>query len=192
MADARVPLFERLPGIYPVRDAEQSPPGQLQAYLGVVEPVLGEVHRSIEQLYHDLFIETCDDWVVPYIGDLLGTSHLSGDPWTLRADVAGTIALRRRKGTLAAIERLTYNLTRWGVHAVELRDTLAWCQHLNHQRPDAHGDPPQARPGAGGTGSAPPSAPAAGTRPRSPWPGPAGSRRAPPPPPARPASPSSR
>lgn len=147
MADARVPLFERLPGIYPVRDAEQSPPGQLQAYLGVVEPVLGEVHRSIEQLYHDLFIETCDDWVVPYIGDLLGTSHLSGDPWTLRADVAGTIALRRRKGTLAAIERLTYNLTRWGVHAVELRDTLAWCQHLNHQRPDAHGDPPQARPG---------------------------------------------
>jgi hypothetical protein len=147
MAETRVPLFERLPGIYPVRDAEQNPPGQLRAYLGVVEPVLGEIHRSIEQLYHDLFIETCDDWVVPYIGDLLGTSHLSGDPWTLRADVAGTLALRRRKGTLAAIERLTYNLTRWGVHAVELRDTLAWCQHLNHQRPDAGGDPPQAEPG---------------------------------------------
>jgi hypothetical protein len=147
MAQTRVPLFERLPGIYPVRDAEQDPPGQLQAYLGVVEPVLGEVHRSIEQLYNDLFIETCDDWVVPYIADLLGTSHLSGDAWTLRADVAGTIALRRRKGTLAAIERLTYNLTRWGVHAVELRDTLAWCQHLNHQRPDAGGDPPYGRAG---------------------------------------------
>lgn len=147
MAETRVPLFDRLPGIYPVRDAEQDPPGQLQAYLGIVEGVLGEVHRSIEQLYADLFIETCDDWVVPYIGDLLGTSHLSGDPWTLRADVAGSIALRRRKGTLAAIERLTYELTQWGVHAVELRDTLAWCQHLNHQRPDAGGRPPQARPG---------------------------------------------
>jgi hypothetical protein len=147
MAETRVPLFDRLPGIYPVRDAEQDPPGPLQAYLGVVEGVLGEVHRGIEQLYHDLFIESCDPWVIPYIGDLLGTSPLSGDPWTLRADVADTIALRRRKGTLAAIERLTFGLTRWAVHAVELRDTLAWCQHLNHQRPDAGGRPPQARPG---------------------------------------------
>jgi hypothetical protein len=149
MAETRVPLYERLPGIYPVRDQEQNPPGQLRAYLGVVEGVLGEVHRGIEQLYRDLFIETCDDWVVPYLGDLLGTSHLTGDPWTLRADVAGTIALRRRKGTLAAIERLTHNLTRWGVHAVELRNTLVWCQHLNHQRPDAGGDPPYAEPGVG-------------------------------------------
>ena len=148
MADKRVPLYERLPEIYPVRDAEQSPPWQLRAFLGVVEPVLGEVHRGIERLYHDLFIETCDDWVVPYIGDLLGITPLAGgDPWTLRADVADAIALRRRKGTLAGIERLTWNLTRWAVRAVEMRETLAWCQHLNHQRPDAGGDPPYARPG---------------------------------------------
>ena len=45
------------------------------------------IHANIESLYHDLFIETCDDWVIPYSGDLLGTSHLKGDPWTLRADV---------------------------------------------------------------------------------------------------------
>lgn len=141
MAAPRVPLYERLPEIYRIRDQEQQQPDQLKAYLALVERAFGAVHENIEQLYHDLFIETCDDWVIAYLADLLGTSHLSGDPWTLRADVADTIALRRRKGTLGAIELLTFNLTRWGVHAVELRESLAWQQHLNHQRPDAGGAP---------------------------------------------------
>ncbi len=145
-ADARVLLYDRLPEIYRVEDAQQVPPHPLRAYLGLVEGVFGDIQENIESLYHDLFIETCDDWVIPYIGDLLGTSHLAGDPWTLRADVANTIALRRRKGTLGAIEWLTYSLTKWGVHATELRTDLAWSQHLNHQRPDAGGLPPYSLP----------------------------------------------
>ncbi|MGB3135410.1 MAG: hypothetical protein WBB18_01280 [Nodosilinea sp.] len=138
----RVPLYDRLPQIYRIRDAEQSPPGQLQHYLATIEAVFGDIHANIEALYHDFFIDTCDEWVIPYIGDLLGTSHLKGDARTLRADVADTIALRRRKGSLEAIERLAYNLTVWGVHGVELRENLLWNQHLNHQRPDAGGAPP--------------------------------------------------
>src|SRR5690242_2080306 len=135
----RVPLYERLPEIYRIRDAELEPAGQLRAYLALVEEAFGAVHESIESLYHDLFIETADDWVIPYIGDLLGSSHLAGDPWTLRADVADTVALRRRKGTLGAIELLTFDLTGWGVHCLELRERLVWLNHLNHQRPDAGG-----------------------------------------------------
>ncbi|HFE43908.1 MAG TPA: hypothetical protein ENJ18_00225 [Nannocystis exedens] len=65
---------------------------------------------------------------------MLGTSHLSGDPLTVRADLADTIALRRRKGTLGAIERLVYDLSGYGVHAVELRERLVWAQHLAHLR----------------------------------------------------------
>ncbi|WP_017296926.1 phage tail protein [Nodosilinea nodulosa] len=142
----RVPLYDRLPQIYHVRDAEQSPPGQLQHYLATVEVVFGDIHANIEALYHDFFIDTCDEWVIPYIGDLLGVSPLKGEARTLRADVADTVALRRRKGTLGAIERLTYNLTGWGVHGVELRENLLWNQHLNHQRPDAGGAPPYGLP----------------------------------------------
>src|SRR6185369_11602195 len=142
MTTPRVPLFQRLPEIYRIKDAEQFPPDQLRDYLALVEDVFGAIHENIESLYHDLFIEFCDDWVIPYLGDLLGTSHLRGDSWTLRADVADTIALRRRKGTLSAIELLTYDLTEWGVHCVELRENLIWNQHLNHQRPDDGGRPP--------------------------------------------------
>jgi len=138
----RVPLFERLPEIYRTRDAEQAPPDQLRAYLAAIEHVFGALHENVGRLYEDFFIDTCEEWVIPYLADLLGTSHLKGDPRTLRADVADTIALRRRKGTLGAIERLAVNLTGWACRAVELRENLGWSQHLNHQRPDAGGKPP--------------------------------------------------
>lgn len=142
MSAPRVPLFERLPEIYRTRDAEQTPANQLRAYLAAIEGSFGALHDDIAQLYEDLFIDTCDDWVIPYLADLLGTTHLKGEPRTLRADVADTIALRRRKGTLGAIERLGVNLTGWACRAVELRENLGWSQHLNHQRPDAGGEPP--------------------------------------------------
>lgn len=73
MSTPRLPLYERLPEIYRLRDAGQSPPGQLEAYLGLIDEVLRAVRDDTEGLYHNQFIETCDDWVVPYIGDLLGT-----------------------------------------------------------------------------------------------------------------------
>jgi hypothetical protein len=146
MTIPRVPLFQRLPEVYRIKDAEQFPPDQLRDYLGLVEEVFGAIHENIESLYHDLFIEFCDDWAIPYIGDLLGTSHLKGESWTLRADIADTIALRRRKGTIGAIELLTYDLTGWGVHCIELRENLIWNESLNHQRPDDGGPPPYRDP----------------------------------------------
>ena len=143
----RVPLYERLPEIYLIRDAEQTPPDQLRAFLAAVEQAFGAIHENIEALYHDLFVDTCDDWVVPYLADLLGTTHLKGEPRTLRRDVADTIALRRRKGTLSALERLAANLTDWPCRCVELFQNAAWSQHLNHQRPDMGGAPPYGAPG---------------------------------------------
>lgn len=135
-------LFERLPEVYRQRDAEQSPPGQLEALVDALDSVFSALRDRVEQQYDDLFIEICDDWVVPYIADLVGTSHLKGDPRTLRADVARTVYHRRRKGTLGAIESQAFALSGWAAHAVELRDRLAWNMHLNHLRPDAGGASP--------------------------------------------------
>lgn len=142
MSSPRLRLFERLPEIYRLRDAEQSPPGQLEAYVNVLDEVMRALRDHVEQSYHDQFIETCDDWVIAYLADLVGTTHLAGDPWTLRADVARTVFHRGRKGTLGAIESLSFTLTGWAAHAVEMRERLVWTQHLNHQRPDAGGVPP--------------------------------------------------
>ena len=142
MSTPRLPLFQRLPEIYRIRDLEQSPPSQLEAFVGVLDEINSALRDDIEALYSDFFIETCNPWVIPYIADLVGTSHLSGDPHDLRADVARTVRNRRRKGTLGAIESVVHALSGWAVHAVEMRERLVWAQHLNHQRPDAGGVPP--------------------------------------------------
>lgn len=135
----RVSLYEKLPAIYRLEDAKQSPPYQLKAFVEALEELFSEVHQDIEALYHNFFIDTCDPWTIPYLGDLVGASPLAGDARTLRADVAETVALRRRKGTLESIDRLATALTGWPTQVVELRERLAWFQHLNHFRPDAGG-----------------------------------------------------
>ena len=62
-------LYDLLPAIYRIRDAEQG--YALKAMLAVMEQQLDAVEGDIDQLYRNWFIETCDEWVVPYIGDLL-------------------------------------------------------------------------------------------------------------------------
>lgn len=131
----QVSIYERLPEIYRTKDSEQNPPYQLKNYLELVENIYSEIHNNIEKLYNDFFIENCSDWAIPYIGDLFGKSYLKGESTTLRADIYDTISLNRRKGTLGALEQLVFDLTRWGVHGVELRENLLWNQNLNHQRP---------------------------------------------------------
>ncbi len=138
----RKSLYQQLPEFYRIKDGEHRPAQQLEAYMGVLDEVMAGMRDNINALYHDFFIETCDDWLIPYMADELGVSHLAGDPWTLRADVARTVFHRRRKGTLGAIESLSHTLTGWAAHAVESRERLGWNQHLNHQRSDAGGQPP--------------------------------------------------
>ena len=93
----RIVLYERLPALYRQRDEEQAPPHQLKAYLEIFEKIFGEIHENIESLYNDLFIETCGDWAIPYIGNLYGVSCPKGDPWSRRKCVAEAIRSRRRK-----------------------------------------------------------------------------------------------
>ena len=60
------------------------------------------LEENVEQLYDDQFIETCADWVAPYIGDLIGYRPLHGvarrKVASPRAEVANTIALSPPQG----------------------------------------------------------------------------------------------
>jgi hypothetical protein len=140
-------LYELLPAIYRVRDAEKGYP--LRALMRVIGEQVNILEDDIAQLYDNWFIETCEDWVVPYIGDLIGylPVHEAGEPQdastprerlrnrilTPRKDVARTIGYRRRKGTLALLEELADSTAGWPARAVEFYKLLGWTQHLNHQ-----------------------------------------------------------
>jgi hypothetical protein len=132
-------LYALLPAFVRLRDQTQGG-GALQALIGVIAEQAQVVSAGLDQLYDDQFIETCAPWVVPYIGDLIGFTPLQplgpGQPAATRAEVADTIGYRRRKGTLAMLEQLCFDVTGWPCMAVEYFDRLAAAQYVrNHVRP---------------------------------------------------------
>lgn len=138
-------LYELLPVIYRQRDEERGQP--LRALLRVIGEQVEVVEEEIDQLYDNWFIETCDGWVVPYIGDLVGFQlvHEAGQPGDVRTaegraldrilvprrEVAHTIAARRRRGTLALLEELARDVAGWPARAVEFYRGLGVTQAIN-------------------------------------------------------------
>src|SRR5262249_26860717 len=143
-------LYKLLPAVYRMRDADQRYP--LQALLRVIAEQVDVVEDDVQQLYEDWFIETAEDWVVPYIAALIGYRPVSdagqdGEVTTTegralnrvlipRREVANTIAYRRRKGTLALLELLANDVAGWPARAVEFFKLLGWNQNINHLHPE--------------------------------------------------------
>ena len=131
-------LIDLLPAVYRVRDAAQGNP--LTTLLGVIQTEVDRLRDDITGLYQNWFIETCDEWVVPYIGQLLGVQGISATGnagFSQRGFVANTIGYRRSKGTAAVLERLGHDITGWSAHAVEFFELLQGTQYINHVRPSA-------------------------------------------------------
>ena len=139
-------LYRNLPAIYRIRDAEHGYP--LQALLRTISEQVNLVEDDIAHLYDNWFIETADDWAVPYIADLLGfrPAASAGTPsQTLdaegralnrvlvpRREIANLIRNRRRKGTIALLEDLARDVAGWPARAVEFFKLLDRAQQLNH------------------------------------------------------------
>ena len=130
-------LYSLLPAIYRLRDAQQGEP--LKAVISVIAEQVEVIEEDLSQLYDDQFIETCADWAIPYIGDLVGLRSAGGfspDSSIPRSEVANAISLRRRKGTASALEELAHSSTGWPARVVEYFRLLATTQHMNHIRPE--------------------------------------------------------
>lgn len=135
-----IPLIELLPQHLRNRDAAEG--HALEALMGLLGEELAEVERDLDQLYDNWFIETCEPWVIPYIGALIGARPMRsfGDNEVgLRSYIANTLSYRQAKGTAAALEQVARDVTGWPVVAVEFFQRLIWSQHVNHVRPDALG-----------------------------------------------------
>ena len=141
-------LYRLLPAY--LRSRDNAGEGPLKELLAIV----GHHARLIEQdvtqrMYNDWFIETCQDWVVAYIGDLLGYERMpapAGDSRTQsgklltkilspRREIGNLITYRRRKGTLWLLEELARDVANWPAHAVEFYRLLARTEHLDHPQP---------------------------------------------------------
>lgn len=139
-------LYDLLPAVYRQSDAAQGYP--LRALLGVIAEQANLVEADIAQLYENWFIETCQDWVVPYIGALIGytpvqSMTLLGSGITAqdlsresilvsRSEVANTIRYRRRKGTLPILEDLALSVAGCPAQAVEFYRQLSFTQNVSY------------------------------------------------------------
>lgn len=126
-------LYNLIPEIYRKKDYDKK---ELASFLKIIGEQAGVLRQNMDDLWYDFFIETCHDWVIPYIGDLLGTNLIFNDAARNKVDVRNTITWRRRKGTLAGLEDIAKGITGWNAHAVELFDLLTWSQNVNHVKLD--------------------------------------------------------
>ncbi len=137
-------LYDLLPAVHRKRDVERGEP--LRALLQVIAEQVDVLENDIDRQYDNWFIETCEDWVVPYIGALIGyeappqvaaegeRSALLTSVLTPRRAVANSIRDRRRKGTLPLLELIAADTADWPARAVEFYRLLCWMQPLNHHR----------------------------------------------------------
>jgi len=128
-------LYNLLPAIYRIRDAKQGE--QMRAFMAGLESEFLRLEADIDALYDNWFIETCDQWAIPYIAGLVGIEGINEQRkvfTTQRREVANAIAYRRRKGLIATLEHILQDVTGWYAHAVEYEQRLARTQHLAHLR----------------------------------------------------------
>ena len=96
-----------LPAVHRNRDCAEGEP--LRALLEVIAEQVALIEEDIERAYDNWFIETCEDWVVPYIGALVGHEPVGpvgeaarrAGALTPRREVANTIPNRARKEACA-------------------------------------------------------------------------------------------
>lgn len=129
-------LWELIPAFYRDEDALAQPPGVLRGLVEAIASQAAVLRRSHDRLWEDQFIDLCDDWAVPYLGDLLGTRLVSAlNRRGRRVDVAKTIYYRRRKGTPRVVEELISDIAGWEGTAVESFRRLGRTRHLLDPRP---------------------------------------------------------
>lgn len=141
-------LYNLLPAVYRQKETvsstsrkEDEVSGEpLRALMAIIEEQMCAIESDIQGLYENWFIETCQEWVLPYIGDLLGMRHLrlSGSgSFGERAHVANTQRYRRRKGTAFVLEQAARDASGWPVRTREFFSLVVSTQNLNHIRPSA-------------------------------------------------------
>jgi len=128
-------LYNLLPAIYRQRDAENG--RALHALMRVMAQELRVVEADMETLYDNWFVDTCQEWVLPYIGELLGVRDLLDEKSVItsqRRRIANTIRYRRRKGIGAVLENVVYDVTGWRTRLVEFFDHVSMTQSISNLR----------------------------------------------------------
>ncbi|HKP41175.1 phage tail protein [Mycobacterium sp.] len=113
------------PALLASTEGEQTP--VTLALLAALEEQWLELAADVDRILDDTFPDSAADWALPYLGQLLGLPPDAG-----RAEIGSATALRRRRGTPAALEDFAEVVTSWPSRVTEGWQTTLWCQQLGH------------------------------------------------------------
>lgn len=162
-------MWALVPGWTRYRD-ERDGGGLLRGLVEALGVGLDAVRADVDRLLDDMFVDTCDERLISLIGDLVGVSIDPNIPTSRqRHQVKYALHLRRRKGTVAQLETLGWQLTGFPTRIYEAPSAQrtvrapALAARITSTPPDD--TLPKVEPLA--TGSPPPDAPPRVTPPRS-------------------------
>ncbi len=134
-------MLDHLPAVYRERDAEAAarlglPEGQgpLFALLDAIAEQVGLVEDQIAQTYDNWFVETCEDWLLPHLAELLAIDNIPdfpGNDISPRRYIANMLAYRAGKGTPRVLGEVVADSTRWFTQVVEYFLQLSRTAHVN-------------------------------------------------------------
>ena len=58
-------LWQLVPGVYRALDSDPVAPGPLAEIVARIGAQAAVLRRSLDRLWEDQSIETCDDWIIP-------------------------------------------------------------------------------------------------------------------------------
>jgi hypothetical protein len=123
-------LWDWVPEVYRYEDGNAINPDVLRSFVEIAGHAAATARRSIDRIWEDQFPEFCDDWALPYLGDLVDTRLVNAlNRRGRRADVVRTIFYRRRKGTLAVLQLLVRDIAGWDGVVVESLRRLGRTPH---------------------------------------------------------------
>lgn len=134
-------MLAHLPLVYRQRDAETAarlglPEGQgpLYALLEAISRQVGLVEEEIAQTYDNWFIETCEEWLLPHMAELLAIDNVpdfADQRLSPRRYIANMLSYRAGKGTPRVLEEVVQDATGWFTEVVEYFLHLSRTAHVN-------------------------------------------------------------
>jgi hypothetical protein len=123
-------IWELIPAVYRDLDAPYYQAGTLRTFVEAMAGEAARLRRSADRLWEDQSAELCDDWAVPYLGELVATRLLPElNARARRADVLKTIYYRRRKGTPGVLEELISDIGGWDGKLAEMFRRVGRMRH---------------------------------------------------------------
>lgn len=124
-------LPQWLPAVWRERDQH----GDLEKLLSVYGELLDALHNTVIQLHDDAFavedpgfsgrgdssveMGRCQDWLLPYLGQLMDVRQVSPSADGRNAEVRDAIFWRQRKGSRVAVERIAETIGQFEVEVQE-------------------------------------------------------------------------